>query len=109
LALGCGDDGKSEATQKCEDFASTWCNKAIGCLKEIGNTITEANFSESLDTCTRTGIAAANCGRAVSVGSGYDACISGVNAMPCSTWNVPESELSTVRPPNSCVGVIGEK
>ena len=108
FALGCGDDGKSEPTQKCEDFVNTWCGKAMGCLKELG-TITEANYSSNLDACSRTGIAAANCGHAVSVGSGYDACISGVNAMACSSWDVPQSELSTVTPPSICMGGILER
>jgi hypothetical protein len=26
--------------------------------------------------------------------------------MPCSSWNVPSTDLGSVRPPMSCTGVI---
>jgi len=109
--LGCGgtesgseSDGLS-AEQRCEDFAHTWCDRALGCYSEVGRLRAE-QLQQEVDTCKRVGIAAVPCERAVAVGPGYDTCVSEVNAMECANWDVPASELGSVLPPSSCNGVI---
>jgi hypothetical protein len=104
----CSDSGGNQGptpTQKCEAFADVWCGKAIGCLVELG-TIPEAQRQGNVTACHDAASMAARCASAVAVGPTYDQCVSETNAMACSSWNVPLSEIGSVRPPASCSGVI---
>ncbi|KYF55296.1 hypothetical protein BE08_33690 [Sorangium cellulosum] len=112
MVPACGDDSddstKSDediATAKCEAFASTWCGRAIGCLVTSG-VLSGSQEAEALDTCVDVAVATARCEDAVAVRSSYDQCIDDIEAKPCSDWDVPETELSTVTPPSSCNGII---
>jgi hypothetical protein len=69
-------------------------------------TLPQAQYASNLDVCVDTATAAAQCKRAVSVQSSYAQCLSEMESMECSRWNVPMSQLSTVPPPESCRGVI---
>jgi hypothetical protein len=103
----CGDDAptKSEPEQKCESFATTWCQQSVGCLVTLG-TVPEAQRASSLETCRDVGIAALQCKKAVSVGSTYSQCISDIGGMDCATWDVPEDKYSTIQPPATCRGIV---
>jgi hypothetical protein len=106
LAFGCGKDSEpNPAVAKCESFATTWCDQAMHCLVEVGS-ITSADFQANFDSCADVAKAAARCKNAMAVTSSYDACIAGIKAMPCSSWNVPQSQISQVTPPADCTGVI---
>jgi hypothetical protein len=109
LAIGgCGGDdasAKSEPVQKCEDFATTWCQKSVGCLVMVG-TLAEEQRAPSQEQCTDVAIAAAQCKKAISIGSSYSQCLSDIRAMDCSLWNVPEDQLSTIQLPAPCRGII---
>ncbi|XYI02211.1 hypothetical protein ACMHYB_21520 [Sorangium sp. So ce1128] len=112
MAPACGDDsadstnsGEDTVTAKCEAFASTWCSRAIGCLVTVG-TLSESQQAEELDSCVDVAFAAVRCEDAVAVSSSYDQCLDDIEAKPCSDWDVPETELSTVTPPSSCNGII---
>jgi hypothetical protein len=108
LLFGCSSDSKDSSTtpvQQCQDFANSWCGHAIGCYVEVGR-LAATDESSNLDACKRVAIAAVPCDKAVAVGSTYDSCLSEVNAMPCSTWDVEPTALSTITPPTSCAGVI---
>lgn len=110
LAGGCGGDSGdgqagSPATPECKAFVSTWCHRAVGCLVSVG-TLSESEQAENLDVCVDVAIAAARCERAVAVGPSYDQCLAEVEVKPCSDWDIPESELSTVKLPDSCSGII---
>ena len=104
---GCGDDAptKSDPEQKCESFATTWCQQSIGCLATLGK-VPEAQRASSQQTCTDVGIAALQCKKAASVGGSYSQCISDIRAMDCATWNVPEDKISTIQPPATCQGIF---
>lgn len=109
MAPACGDDsadsGEDTVTAKCEAFASTWCSRAIGCLVTVG-ALSESQQAEELDTCVDLVFAAVRCEDAVAVSSSYDQCLDDIEAKPCSDWDVPQTELSTVTLPSSCSGVI---
>jgi hypothetical protein len=112
MAPACGDDSddstnsdEDTATAKCEAFASAWCGRAVGCLVTVG-TLSASQQAEETDTCVDVASAAARCENAVAVSSSYGQCLDDVEAKPCSDWNVPITELSTVTPPSSCNGII---
>jgi hypothetical protein len=103
---GDGDDGgtasaSNAAVRGCEAFAQTWCGRAIGCLVELG-TLTASDRAVNEDVCIDVGVASAQCERAVALGPTYDQCLEDIDAMPCSHWNVPMSQLGTVMPPSTC-------
>ena len=108
VVSACGGDdaaAKPEPEQKCESFATTWCRQSMSCLVTVGS-MPEANRADSQQTCTDIAIAAVQCKKAVSVASSYAQCITDIEAMDCSIWNVPLDELSTVQPPATCQGII---
>jgi hypothetical protein len=107
LSAACGDDSDDEAAaaEECREFARTWCGSSIDCLVMVGR-LPEAQRAANLDVCVDTAIAAAQCKRAVAIGSTYLQCLSEMQTMECSRWDVPTSELSSVQPPESCRGVI---
>jgi hypothetical protein len=113
---GCGADTKSnggttsesntnDAVTKCKDFANTWCSQALNCYSQVGR-LASSEVTNAIEGCNRVAVAAVPCDKAVAVDSAYDTCVAQVKAMPCSTWDVAESDLDTIRPPSSCVGVI---
>ena len=104
---GCGDEApaKSEPEQKCESYATTWCQRSIGCLVTLG-TVPEAQRASSQETCRDVGIAALQCKKVVSVGGTYSQCITDIGAMDCATWDVPEDKYSTIQPPATCKGIF---
>lgn len=113
-ALGAGacssDDGGSKpngasAPQKCEDFAHAWCSRAVNCLVQLG-TLTQANASQNLSECENEALSVLPCSKAVQVSSTYDQCMSEVQSLDCSVWNVSSDKLGSVSPPTSCQKII---
>jgi len=100
-----GDDAAGPAVGKCEELASTWCSGAMDCLVSVG-TLTSANRDANYSTCRNAAIAAVPCKKAVSVGAGYTQCIKDTQEMDCARWSVPVDQLSTVKLPATCDGVI---
>ena len=106
LLAGCGsDDGQSKPVTQCQAFADTWCSHAVGCMVEVGR-LPASEQSSQTGVCKDVAVAAAQCSKAVSVGSGYDTCISQIKAIPCSTYDVDPSQASSIALPASCTGVI---
>ncbi|MFZ5890806.1 MAG: hypothetical protein ACOY0T_07110 [Myxococcota bacterium] len=104
-ACGGGDDDKPAAVQQCEDFAELWCNATMNCLVSLG-TISEADRTANQGQCIDVAIAAVPCKKAISVTSGYSQCMTDTRTMDCSRWAVPIDQLSTVKPPTTCQGVV---
>jgi hypothetical protein len=105
--LGCGgdDDGKSKPQAQCEEFADTWCEKALGCYTQVGR-LPASQTSDAIAQCSRALKATFPCEDVVAVGSSFSSCLSGIKAMDCAVWDVPQEELSTVHPPDTCTGVL---
>lgn len=109
LALaGCSDDGDDKtppAVSKCNLLAETWCEQGLTCLVDLGM-LQQSDYQPNDDACVRTAEAAVPCTKAVGAKSTFDQCLLDITAMPCSTWDVPESELSSITVPATCSGVI---
>ena len=107
--VGCGGDDASsdddEPEHQCEAFASTWCQQSIGCLVNVG-TIPETELQLSRDQCTDIAVATIRCKKAVSIGDTYGQCISDIQSMECSMWDVPADNLGSVSPPSTCRGIV---
>lgn len=106
VVTGCGDDKKSSkelAQDDCHVFGQTWCERSMTCLVEVG-TLAQSEYATNFDMCTD--VATSKCDSAVAVTASYDQCLLDIDAMPCSTWNVPESDLSSVSIPENCNGAV---
>ena len=87
--------------QKCEAYASTWCNKAFGCYAKVGRLAQNA-VKKNVDECMNIIITRLPCSEVTSVSDDYDKCISQINGTACSKWDVPTNLFGTIVPPASC-------
>ncbi len=87
--------------KQCEDYANTWCNRSFGCYVQVGR-LDEGSKKYNIDMCKKLIIDGLPCSAVQSVGSSYATCISQINAMACSKWDVPQEKFGTVAAPVSC-------
>ena len=95
------DDDAIPPAQKCQTYASTWCNKAFGCYVEVGR-MKESERQRNVDQCIQVIVDKLPCSKVTSVSGDYDTCISQVEGMSCSRWDVPTSSFGTIARPESC-------
>lgn len=96
---GAGDD--TPAPLKCQAYASTWCNKVFNCYVKVGR-IKETSKQTNIDQCFEIIVDRLPCSEVASVSDEYDTCLSQINGMACSRWDVPAAQVGTVTPPASC-------
>jgi hypothetical protein len=108
--VGSNDDqatgGKASAPvtsppKQCESYVGTWCTKSVGCYVKVGR-LDESALKNNVDMCKKLLIEKLPCSAVQSVGSSYSTCVSQVNAMPCSMWDVPQEKFATIAAPASC-------
>ena len=87
--------------KQCESYASTWCNKSFGCYVKVGRLDAGAK-DYNVDMCKKLIIDRLPCSAVQSVGSTYPTCLSHINAMACSQWDVPKEQFGNVPVPASC-------
>lgn len=92
---------QASPVKKCEAYASKWCNKVFSCYVQVGR-LDESGRQRNVDSCNNLLASAIPCSAVTSVGGDYDACLSGIDAMDCSKWDVPINQVGTVGPPTSC-------
>lgn len=95
------EDDSIPAPQKCQTYASTWCNKAFGCYVQVGR-MKEAERQGNVDKCIKVIVERLPCSEVTSVSADYDTCISQIDGMSCSRWDVPTSSFGAITPPDSC-------
>ena len=99
-----GDDDDEDTIsppQKCQTYASTWCNKAFGCYVKVGR-MKESDRQRNVTECTNIIVDRLPCSEVAEVGDDYDKCISQIDGMACSRWDVPTTSFGTITPPASC-------
>jgi hypothetical protein len=64
--------------------------------------IAESARQSNVDACKQLIIERLPCSEVGSATNDYDACISGINGMACSRWDVPQTQFGTVTPPAVC-------
>ena len=75
VATACGgDDGKSSAVGKCNDFLEAVCNQYISC---------GVYEKDEREDCLEDGADEVDCDKAVSVGKSFKECISDLNSDEC--------------------------
>jgi len=72
LGASCGVDPNPDAVMKCEALRAAICGRKAGCVSGLAPGSCERQFDATLA-----------CGKAVSVGHGYDQCMKEVAASPC--------------------------
>ena len=103
-APGCSSDDSNAAEQKCEDLATQFCKSAIGC--EVSGGLIEASAEASENaSCKADVIKEAECSKAQSVTSSYDACMAKLKDPPCDAVNKAIME-DALELPEECNGVI---
>jgi len=96
-----GEASKPSPVTECQTYASTWCNKAFGCYVEVGR-IDADTAQTKTDECVQQIEDTLPCTAVTAVSDDYDKCVSQINGMACSRWNVPQTQFGTVAPPVSC-------
>jgi hypothetical protein len=87
--------------KQCETYATTWCTRSFNCYVSVGR-LDEGSKQYNIDQCKKLIIDKLPCSAVRSVGSSYPTCISQINAMACSQWDVPMDKFGTVPVPASC-------
>jgi hypothetical protein len=106
-SAGKGSAGKSTTSSSspeaaCKSYASTWCNKAFGCYVQEGR-LDKASLQTNANTCVSVIVDHLPCSAVASVNNAnYNQCIAQIKAMPCSRWNVPQSQFANVATPDIC-------
>lgn len=103
---GEGDGGESSSPslsppQKCQAYAKTWCGKSFGCYVKVGR-MSETDRQRNVDQCYQLIVDRLPCSEVTTIGADYDKCVSQIEGMPCSKWDVPTSQFGTIVPPTSC-------
>jgi hypothetical protein len=86
---------------QCKNYVSTWCNKGFGCSVQVGRSA-QASLKANVDQCVSVIVNKLPCSAVMSVSDQYDKCISQIKAMPCSKWDVPQAQISSIPAPASC-------
>lgn len=88
-------------SKQCESYVGTWCAKSFGCYVEVGR-LDKGSLKYNVDQCKKLAIERLPCSAVQGVGSSYQTCVSQVNAMACSKWDVPMEKFATIPAPASC-------
>jgi len=100
----CSSSDEPTAKQKCEDLVARFCSSAIGCEVK-GGLITASEEASENATCKAEASQKAECPKAVSVTSSYDACMAKFANPPCDDVNQAIND-GTLGLPSECEGVI---
>jgi len=96
-----GETSTPSPSTQCDNYADTWCNKALGCYVQLGR-LDQDSLQTNVDECVQGTEARLPCASVTGVSADYDKCISQINGMSCSRWDVPQTQFGTVLPPASC-------
>jgi hypothetical protein len=96
---------KPSPMAQCQTYANTWCNKAFGCYVQVGR-LDKPSLQANVDACIGVIVGRLPCSAVTSVSSSYNTCISQVKSMPCSKWDVPQTQFPTVAAPASCTDAL---
>lgn len=96
-----GETSTASPEAQCETYATTWCNKSFGCYVEDGR-IDSDTAQTKTDECVQQIEGGLPCTSVTGVADNYDTCITQINGMACSRWNVPQTQFGSVLPPTSC-------
>ena len=91
----------SSAAQKCASYASTRCKKSFGCYVSVGR-LPQKDLQYNVDQCTMQIVDRLPCSSIASVSGNYQKCLTDLNAMACSAWDVAPEQFANVPMPSSC-------
>jgi hypothetical protein len=100
-----GEPAKPSPVTACQTYASTWCNKAFSCYVQVGR-IDQDTAQTDIDPCAQEIEDRLPCTDVTDTSDTYDKCISQINGMACSRWDVPQTQFGTVTPPASCTDAL---
>jgi hypothetical protein len=100
----CGSSDDATPKQKCEDLINRFCSSAISCEVKGGLLMASEEASENA-SCKAEATQTAECSKAQSVTSSYDACMGKLANPPCDEVNQAITD-GTLGLPSECNGVI---
>lgn len=104
-AFGCGSsDAGSSPQDDCETILTDYCGHGADCIVQDGLDPGVSRDSEN-QSCLTAARQSLPCGKAVSIGPSYSACVMDVNTTACSAF--ASTTQGTAPPlPADCVGVV---
>lgn len=107
VLVGCGDDEKDSAQEKCETLVDTFCESAASCAEDADLLADDYSPRELIRDCKEAVSEGAHCSKAKDVTSKYNACLraAGENLV-CEDSNESLLEDDTFAIPAVCQGVV---
>src|SRR6187402_2056964 len=87
--------------QQCKTYVSTRCKKSLGCYVKVGR-LSKTDLQYNVDQCITRLDGGLPCSSVQSTGAGYTQCLTELNAMACSSWDVEPAQFPSVRLPSAC-------
>jgi len=87
--------------QQCKTYVSTRCKKSLGCYVKVGR-LAKTDLQYNVDQCISRLDGGLPCSSVTSTGAGYSQCLTELNAMACSSWDVEPAQFPGVRLPSAC-------
>lgn len=95
----------ASAPQQCKTYVSTRCKKSFGCYVKVGR-LRQQDLQYNVEQCTKLLDDGLPCSSVQSTGAGYASCLTELNAMACSSWDVEPAQFASVRLPSACDDAI---
>lgn len=100
-----GEEDEVDPVTACYNYASAWCNQAVNCAVQVGR-LDPSEADQLLSECQTDIIDGLPCSAATAVEDDYDRCLSQIDGMACSRWDVPRTSWGSIAPPDSCDNAI---
>jgi hypothetical protein len=108
-SCGSGSDGNTTSSpsppQQCDTYATTWCGRSLNCYVSVGR-IDQATADQSIADCETLIENKLPCSAVTATSNDYDRCISQINGMACSSWDVPQTQFNSVAAPSICRNIF---
>jgi hypothetical protein len=101
----CSEHNNTNSVSECENLVMTVCDRAVVCLEQAG-IVLKSKVNSTYSDCIDVALSAVPCDNASAVSNSYFRCLSDIEEIPCTTWDMPISEIFQLALPSSCMNAI---
>jgi hypothetical protein len=91
--------------QLCREYANAWCTKFFTCYVKVGR-MQESEKQKNITACYDDLNERLPCAEVSSISDDFDTCVSQVNGLSCTKFDLPRTQLQSIQAPASCDGVM---